>query len=891
MRILTLIILFLALCAGNLFSFTENFLDVTYKDTALSTAGWARSGMVVLPVKGIIKVKEMTRTHYCIDLDVDTAGGYVYIGGSTQGSQLNIDSAIVVYDVNNPYSPVLVGETTPTINNDWRGGQGFRFYKDRTVFISTYYCVQGIQQYDFTNFAQPVMKYSFGPGDVWDLFIHKDRLYTSPRPDYGGWKFGIYDINTASAPVIYRAPGDTTRYGTYTHAPVCANDTYVFYSANDGAETFLVYKLEDTSLVKVTYGIHGYSRIQGNYIYKSGLTDQFRVVDVSDVNNPTVAGQKVFSGSGTTGRPYCWANYTFIPAVNGIWAIDNSDVLTMKTAVSYLDSAKNYRAVGVINNRLFAGRNTGPFTVFDIQFDSTAVAVSKTVLNPALNIYSAVLDAVDTSVAGINSITYYISVDEGTTWEGPVQKGTPFIFTKLGNKLKWKAVMSTSIDTISPIIYGVTVQEYFDTSVPAWSGNVGLKTQVASDYTKFNALLTWDPATDSNSISYEVEKNENGETWALDSTVTDTYIRIYNLSNVSKWKFKVRAKDIWGNTTDFCAELYDIDTPSWEGKITVTDASVKDKDGIWKYAVTLSWKDATDNTSEMMWYEIQWDDTAGQLTKSDRIAGVNRFYIAGLTADFVQDFKVRAIDVCGNATEWKTASIGLSQNGYAKIGKSGGSVVLEDYDGNASNNTQVDFPEGVFLQDMNVTIKKMQELEYEIVLEDANGRKTDDMNLRKPVTLTLAYDADYVKAMGYNEDKLVIFYYDSVKWIPIGGRVDKNNRVVTTKLNHMSLFRIMESSDVSALIAVPQTFTPNSDGINDAVRFNFTKSGMVSSNTVIYIYDSTGKIVRGINTEGGTSIGWDGKDENGAVCESGAYVYRVTDAVGKSHSGVIILTK
>jgi len=78
------------------------------------------------------------------------------------------------------------------------------------------------------------------------------------------------------------------------------------------------------------------------------------------------------------------------------------------------------------------------------------------------------------------------------------------------------------------------------------------------------------------------------------------------------------------------------------------------------------------------------------------------------------------------------------------------------------------------------------------------------------------------------------------------------------------------------LAVSPNPFTPNNDGFNDAVEFNFENVGVVSS-PVIRIFSFHGKLVRTITGMAGNSAFWDGLDDNGNRLNPGVYLYVVQE--------------
>jgi hypothetical protein len=99
--------------------------------------------------------------------------------------------------------------------------------------------------------------------------------------------------------------------------------------------------------------------------------------------------------------------------------------------------------------------------VFDMDIYDTSVAQTVTAAvvassgNPGHVIRHATLTAADEQPAG-TAVTYEISNDNGSTWY-TVSSGSDFVFPTDGNQLRWRAALSTSSRSLTPRIFGVTV--------------------------------------------------------------------------------------------------------------------------------------------------------------------------------------------------------------------------------------------------------------------------------------------------------------------------------------------------------------------------------------------------------------------------------------------------
>ncbi len=72
----------------------------------------------------------------------------------------------------------------------------------------------------------------------------------------------------------------------------------------------------------------------------------------------------------------------------------------------------------------------------------------------------------------------------------------------------------------------------------------------------------------------------------------------------------------------------------------------------------------------------------------------------------------------------------------------------------------------------------------------------------------------------------------------------------------------------------PNPFTPNNNGFNDFVRFDFSGADAVTG-YLVRIFDMNGKQVRSLAANGQSEIIWDGTDTGGSVLKPGIYLYLI----------------
>ncbi len=171
-----------------------------------------------------------------------------------------------------------------------------------------------------------------------------------------------------------------------------------------------------------------------------------------------------------------------------------------------------------------------------------------------------------------------------------------------------------------------------------------------------------------------------------------------------------------------------------------------------------------------------------------------------------------------------------------------------------------------------------------------------------PILIRLYFNSSDIP-IGVNKDHLSVFYWDSMHWVKVGGKVCSLNDsyYLSTKVNHFSLFAVFEESGYGFDESVKWSynpFSPNRDGVCDTTHlmFKLFKNGKVT----VKIFNLKGRIVRTLldrvmNAEDCISVEWDGRDEENRLVSTGIYVYQiVTDCLVQNKNvinGTIIVTK
>jgi len=139
---------------------------------------------------------------------------------------------------------------------------------------------------------------------------------------------------------------------------------------------------------------------------------------------------------------------------------------------------------------------------------------------------------------------------------------------------------------------------------------------------------------------------------------------------------------------------------------------------------------------------------------------------------------------------------------------------------------------------------------------------------------------------------LALFWFNGIEWVKLGGRADTDEQVLMIKTRKLGMYKIKESlaaTEFTLNKVYPRIFTPNNDGLNDVVNFEYDNPN--NKGAVCRIFDVRGALVRQLDigqTE--TSFAWDGKDQKGKVASSGVYIYQL-EAEGKVINGTVILAR
>ncbi len=119
---------------------------------------------------------------------------------------------------------------------------------------------------------------------------------------------------------------------------------------------------------------------------------------------------------------------------------------------------------------------------------------------------------------------------------------------------------------------------------------------------------------------------------------------------------------------------------------------------------------------------------------------------------------------------------------------------------------------------------------------------------------------------------------------------DKIREVTEANNSQKLVVQISQSPALaSRLIARPNPFTPNNDGYNDQIEFDY--AGLSLQNPSLQIFDANGIPVWSSHNGAGGRFIWNGRDDRGREVLPGVYLYSVRDRGNNVASGYVVVAR
>ncbi|UCE04987.1 MAG: carboxypeptidase regulatory-like domain-containing protein [bacterium] len=118
--------------------------------------------------------------------------------------------------------------------------------------------------------------------------------------------------------------------------------------------------------------------------------------------------------------------------------------------------------------------------------------------------------------------------------------------------------------------------------------------------------------------------------------------------------------------------------------------------------------------------------------------------------------------------------------------------------------------------------------------------------------------------------------------------IDPENKIMESNEANNTAIKVIEVLE-GELTVRSNPFTPNGDGINDEVTFNFEKLGVI--NPLLKLFDVSGRAIATITDRTGYKFVWNGKDRFGNPAQPGVYLYLIQDQDKTIANGYVVLAR
>lgn len=453
---------------------------------------------------------------------VASDGTYAYIGDE--------DGYFYVVDTIDPENMQIVGSVDT-------GNAEFYDIKIKGNYAYLAGWAVGIISVNITDPTDPKFLDDASAGYACDLAIKNDIIFVA------GSRLGLYVYNISNPFSL----GYIDKY-TYTDCSfkgiVLKGNLAYIADYNHGIVILNVTdpeNIEKLSEAAIDSSSKGDLCVSGNYAYLPDYDNGITVFNITDNYNPTEVANLTTPGS-VTYNIYLSGNRLFVADWNGGIQLINITNPLDPVIVDKLN-AWGTSKVAFDGEYLFTGGSGGVFESYrvsrhySVKYEPMAEAISLTTYSSsAYTITSATLSNTSTHPL-LTYIDYYLSADDGANWQ-EFQPNIKSSFSHTGNKLKWKAVLQTSQDIVTPILDQISIDlEMKMNDSPTLLSPADLSKVNSGDLT-----FTWSSVSEA--IFYEIQIDSVITFDSVNFTEYNTSYTNYNTSLPDgEWYWRVFAYD------------------------------------------------------------------------------------------------------------------------------------------------------------------------------------------------------------------------------------------------------------------------------------------------------------------------------------------------------------
>lgn len=628
--------------------YEEDFTTTTYMDDVVTnSSGWG-SGALNLPNKNLT-VNVFEKPNIWRSPKVQISGDIVYSASYHR---------FEIHDISNPSEPILLSA--------YADGCYDFVISGNYAYIAAYR--NGLIILDISDKSNPSL---LGSCDNYQTHSSITDLYATTIEIKGAYAY-IWDmmqelivINIADPSNPFKA-GDWLESGGFYGEKMIIKDNYLYFITGNVIIFDIISPTSPSDVYTYNTGYYyDTGVISGNYLYLPG---QY-TLDILNIITPTAPAFVSSTSTGVSGPQSIAFDNTFVyiggnriasPNNYGLVEIyDVSNVVNPQFEYRYISPCADpshssmIDAIDVINGFAFMADYRGYYILTDFnlidQYEAIAIGQSLSIYSGTSNVLlTQILLTVSEELPPDTGITYYISADNGTHWEQIIPNSV-HAFEYLGNKLKWKVILTTSqaystpqLNSLTiaylPLLHGTSLlsplnHTHTNDNTPYFEwGDI----PEATDY-----IIQLDTSTTFNSVDYRYQMVSNNY-WTANPFLLD-----------GTWYWRVAGIDSKSDV-GFFSDYNELSIDVLPGQSSLI--SPENNKHITTHTPTFTWSDAYDALNYTLQIDSSNTFSSGDLITHSQILILSYSLTSPLT-EGVWYWRVQAFDSTGNSGTYSIVNL------------------------------------------------------------------------------------------------------------------------------------------------------------------------------------------------------------------------------------------